>query len=147
MTDTHATRDRHPSRRDVLKSAALAAAGTALAASPRAGAAPASGEQLVPARDSATNRPDPWRGLKLGLASYSFRKLPLDTVIKGMQRVELKYVSVKDFHLPLKSTPDERRAVAQKLKDAGITPLSCGVIALEKPDDFRNAFEYARDLG
>jgi sugar phosphate isomerase/epimerase len=64
-----------------------------------------------------------------------------------MQRVELKYVSIKDFHLPLKSTPAERRAVAAKLKDAGITPISCGVITMEKSDDLRGPFEYARDLG
>src|SRR5206468_2883318 len=71
---------------------------------------------------------DPWHGLKVGAASYSVRKLPLDEAIKAIQRVGLKYVSIKNVetHLDLKSTTEQRRAVAQKFRDAGITPLSCG---------------------
>ena len=149
MTDPTPPRHPFPDRRRVLKAAAVgAAAWFGLGKADVCGAAPASGERLVPAPAPSTRPADPWRGLKVGLASYSFRKLPLDTVIKGMQRVELKYVSVKDFHLPLRSTPEERRAVAQTLKEADITPLSCGVIAMKNdPAELRNAFEYARDLG
>ncbi len=88
----------------------------------------------------------PWLGLKVGLASYSFSKLPLDAAIKGIRRVGVNYVSIKDAHLPLKSTAAERKAVVQKFRDAGITPLSCGVIGLSGDESqLRNAFEYARD--
>jgi inosose dehydratase len=88
----------------------------------------------------------PWLGLKVGLASYSFSKLPLDAAIKGIQRVGVNYVSIKDAHLPMKSTAAERKAVVQKFRDAGITPLSCGVIGLSGDESqLRNAFEYARD--
>jgi inosose dehydratase len=90
----------------------------------------------------------PWRGLKVGLASYSFSKLPLDAAIKGIQRLGIEYVSIKDAHLPMKTTAAERKAVVKKFRDAGITPLSCGVITL--PDDeakVRSAFEYVRDVG
>ena len=90
----------------------------------------------------------PWRGLKVGLASYSFSKLPLDSAIQGIRRVGVNYVSIKDAHLPLKSTALERKTVAQKFRDAGITPLSCGVITLTNDEtQVRNAFEYARDAG
>jgi hypothetical protein len=74
---------------------------------------------------------DPWRGLKVGVASYTLRKMSVEAAIKAIQRVGLKYVSIKDFHLPLKSTLEQRRAVAQKFKDAGITPLSCGNVSME----------------
>jgi inosose dehydratase len=88
----------------------------------------------------------PWQGLKVGLASYSFSKLPLDAAIKGIQRVGVNFVSIKDAHLPMKSTAVERKAVVQKFRDAGITPLSCGVIGLSGDESqLRNAFEYARD--
>src|SRR5215813_8347663 len=91
---------------------------------------------------------DPWRGLKVGVASYTLRKMPLEPAIKAIQRVGLKYVSIKDFHLPLKSTLEQRRAVAQKFKDAGITPLSCGNVSMENNEgEIRQAFEYARDIG
>lgn len=91
---------------------------------------------------------DPWRGLKVGVASYTLRKLPLDACIEAIQRVGLPYVSIKDFHLPMNSSPDERRTVARKFRDAGITPLSCGVVTMQNSEaNIRQAFEYARDAG
>jgi sugar phosphate isomerase/epimerase len=90
----------------------------------------------------------PWLGLKVGLASYSFSKLPLGAAIAGIRRVGVNYVSIKDAHLSLKSTAEERKAIAQKFRDAGITPLSCGVITMPNDESqLRNAFEYARDAG
>jgi inosose dehydratase len=91
---------------------------------------------------------DPWHGLKIGVASYTLRQMPLDAAIKAIQRVDLHWVSIKDAHLPMKSTADERRAVAQKFKEAGITPLSCGNVGMQNSEEnIRQAFEYARDTG
>lgn len=91
---------------------------------------------------------DLWHGLKIGVASYTLRKIPLDMAIKDIQRVGLKYVSIKDSHLAMKSSPEERKAVAQKFKDAGITPVSCGNVAMKNDEaNIRAAFEYARDIG
>jgi inosose dehydratase len=91
---------------------------------------------------------DPWKGLKIGIASYTFNKFPLDETIEMIRGLDLHYVSIKDAHLPLKSTAAERKAVAQKFRDAGITPLSCGNITMtDDPANIRNAFEYARDAG
>ena len=91
---------------------------------------------------------DPWRGLKVGVASYTLRKLPLPAAITAIQRVGLRYVSIKDFHLALNSTTDERKAVAARFKEAGITPLSCGNVTMQNDAaDVRRAFEYARDVG
>jgi sugar phosphate isomerase/epimerase len=91
---------------------------------------------------------DPWKGLKVGIASYSFSKLPLDVTIDTIRGLGLHYVSIKDAHLPLKSTAAQRKAVAQQFRDAGITPLSCGNIGMSDDEaEIRNAFEYARDAG
>lgn len=91
---------------------------------------------------------DPWKGFKMGIASYSFRKLSLENTIKAMQDLDLKYISIKDFHLSLKSTAEERRAVIDKFKQAGITPLSCGNITMENDEaNVRHAFQYAKDCG
>jgi sugar phosphate isomerase/epimerase len=91
---------------------------------------------------------DPWLGLKVGIASYTYNRLPLEAAIKGINRVGVNYVSIKDAHLPMKSTSEERKAVAKKFRDAGITPLSCGVVTMnDNESDIRNAFEYARDAG
>ena len=119
-------------RREAIKAGALAAAGWPLVGRGAAEAASADG----------------WRGLKAGVASYTLRKLPLDAAIAAIQRVGLSYVSIKDFHLPLTSTAEERKAVAAKFKAAGITPLSCGNITMQNDEaNIRQAFEYARDTG
>jgi sugar phosphate isomerase/epimerase len=119
----------------------LAAPGTALAPfvwfSRRSHAQPPGGSHA-----------DPWLGLKVGIASYSFNRLPLEAAIQGVRRVGVHYVSIKDAHLPMKSTADQRKAVVQKFRDAGITPISCGVVNMtDDPAQIRNAFEYARDAG
>jgi sugar phosphate isomerase/epimerase len=120
-------------RREAIQTVALAAAGLPLATG---------------RRGEAATLADGWRGLKAGVASYTLRKLPLDAAIAAIQRVGLSYVSIKDFHLPLKSTAEERRAVAAKFKAAGITPLSCGNVTMQNDEaNVRQAFEYARDTG
>lgn len=87
-----------------------------------------------------------WKKFKVGIASYTFRKLNVDNTIKAMQRLGLNYISIKDAHLPLNSTTTERRAVIQKFKDAGITPLSCGNITMQNDEgEIRRVFEYAKD--
>jgi sugar phosphate isomerase/epimerase len=91
---------------------------------------------------------DDEQNFKIGVASYTFRKLSVEDTIKAIKRLNLHYISIKDFHLSLDSTSGERKAVVQKLKDAGITPLSCGNITLQNDEkDIRRAFEYARDCG
>lgn len=127
------------SRRRILKAGLLAAFGSSLA--PKASASPLIGienetdEKVV-------------HDFKLGVASYSFRKLSLEDTIKALQRLGLHYISVKDFHLSLNSTTAERQAAMQKLKAADITPLSCGNITMENDEqNIRRAFDYARDCG
>jgi sugar phosphate isomerase/epimerase len=101
-----------------------------------------------PARAAAPESGDPWRGLKIGIASYSLSKLPLEAAIAAIRQVDVHYVSIKDAHLPLKSSTERRKEVAQMFRDAGITPLSCGNITMSDDEsEIRNAFEYARDAG
>lgn len=128
-------------RRHMLKAAALVAGWPAA----RALSLPLAAATPTPASPAVA---DPWRGLKVGVASYTLRKLPLDAAITAIQRTGLHYVSIKDFHLPFTLTAAERRAAAQRFKDAGITPLSCGNVTMQNDAaDIRRAFEYARDAG
>lgn len=130
------------SRRTLLKSAAVSAAGLPFLS----GVSLAEDQKDLLGPDVAPAQSDRWKGLKVGVASYSFRKLPLDQTIAGMKRVDLHYVSIKDVHLPLKSTTDERKEVSQQFRDSGITPISCGVITIKDEASARQAFEYARDI-
>jgi len=125
-------------RRELLEGLALGAGG--LSVTGLAGTSTAS-----PAREG--DRGD-WRGLRVGVATYSLRELSLEDAIAAIRRVDLAYASIKSFHLPLESDPEQRQGVAAQFQAAGIAPLSCGNITLKNdPADVRRAFEYARDAG
>jgi sugar phosphate isomerase/epimerase len=124
------------SRRQLIKSGAVAIIGT-----------PMFFNRNYNDHDNVPGK-DPWRGMKAGVASYTFRKFSVDDTIKAMKRLDLSYISIKDFHLPLDSTTEQRRSVVKKFKEAGITPVSCGNITMKNDEaDIRRAFEYARDCG
>ena len=129
------------SRRNVIRTGLLAAVGTTIVQ--KSSALPARNEEIKYA-----NEKDPWRGFKAGISSYTFRKMSLENTIAALQKLDLKYISIKDFHLSLKSTAAERQAAVEKLKAAGITPLSCGNITMDNTEEsVRNAFQYAKDCG
>jgi len=91
---------------------------------------------------------DPDHGLKLGLTSYTLRKFSLDQAISMTREAGLKYISLKDMHLPLKSTPVERREAHKKVEAAGLVLMGGGVIYIKNnEDEIHDAFEYAKDAG
>jgi inosose dehydratase len=91
---------------------------------------------------------DPFDGLKVGVASYSLRNFKLDQAIAMTKQLGVKYITLKDMHLPMKSTPEERREAAKKVKDTGLTLMGGGVISMNnKEDEIRGVFEYAKDAG
>jgi inosose dehydratase len=126
------------SRRHVIKTGFLAAFASSLTSG---------SEAMELFKDhNETDDNDKWMNFKVGIASYTFRKFSLDETIKAIQRLDLHYVSIKDFHLALNSTAAERKAVIQKFKAAGITPLSCGNITMQNDENnIRGIFEYAKD--
>ena len=126
-----------PNRRQFIK---LAGAGAAASLISTAAASAEPDKQAV-----KTSVPP--RRIHLGLASYSTRKFSLDETLKIAERVELRYLCLKDFHLPMASTPKQIAAAAKKVKAAGIGLYGCGVIYMRKPEDVRNAFEYAKAGG
>ena len=93
---------------------------------------------------------EPWKGLKVGVATYTLRELPIEDAIKAVQRVGLKYVSIKNVknHIDLSHSSEERKRRAQMFRDAGVTPLSVGNVSMRSGEaDIRKGFEYARDIG
>jgi inosose dehydratase len=87
-------------------------------------------------------------GLKLGMASYTFRKFNLDQAIAMTKQAGAGYLSIKDFHLPYKSTPEERKDARQKIEAAGLVLISGGVIYMKNSEEeIRSLFEYAKDAG
>ena len=81
---------------------------------------------------------------ELGLASYTLRKFDLDKTLAMTNRVGLKYIAFKDFHLPLDSKPERIKEVVKKVKDAGLELYGGGVIYMKNEREVNNAFEYAK---
>ena len=96
----------------------------------------------------AKKRTEEFHGLKIGLASYSTRNLSVDDTIACCRRTGVKHIALKEAHLKLTSTAEERAAVRKKFSDAGIEIVGCGVIYVKNDEaEIRRAFEYARDIG
>ena len=124
------------SRRGVLKAAALSAAYSAVAplASLRA--------------ESSASDDKQFRGLRVGVASYSLRSFSLTETLQDIKRLGVRYVSLKEVHLPLNSTPEQRKQARQQAEDLGLSITSCGVIYLKSDERLmRQAFDYVRELG
>jgi sugar phosphate isomerase/epimerase len=91
---------------------------------------------------------DPFHGLKMGLTSYTWLKFPLEQAIAMTKQVGAKYISLKDVHLPLKSTPEQRHEAHKQIEDAGLTLMGGGVIYFKNNEaEIQNVFEYAKDAG
>ena len=102
------------------------------------------------AQNTSPEAGDPWMGLKVGVATYTLRDLPIEEAIKAVKRVGLKYVSIKNVknHIDLSHTPEQRKERAQMFRDAGLVPLSVGNVSMRSGEaEIRKAFEYARDIG
>lgn len=110
-------------------------------ASLTAGAAFSRGGALAPQPSSD--------GLKLGVASYSLRKFNRTAAISMIRQLHTRYVNIKEFHLPIKSTPDEIAAGRKEFESAGLIILGGGNVSFQNDDEaeFRHKFEYAKLAG
>ncbi len=63
------------------------------------------------------------------------------------RRLGLKRIALKSVHLPLESTEEEIKAVAEKVKEAGLELYGCGVVYMQNEEAVHRAFDYARTAG
>jgi sugar phosphate isomerase/epimerase len=87
--------------------------------------------------------------LRLGIASYSFRKFPREKAIEMAKVLRTPYVNVKSFHIPYELSPAQTRAAAAEFAAGGLQIVGGGVITFQEDSDaeVRRYFEYARNAG
>jgi sugar phosphate isomerase/epimerase len=83
----------------------------------------------------------------IGFAGYSFVKFNLDQSLDMMKQLQVKYLSVKDFHLPLNSSSAQMGIIKKKITDHGIVPYTVGVIYMKSKKEVDRAFDYAQAFG
>ncbi|HMF72733.1 MAG TPA: sugar phosphate isomerase/epimerase family protein [Flavitalea sp.] len=84
---------------------------------------------------------------QLAMAGYTFRYFDVDQSIAMMKRTGVKLLSIKEFHLPLDSSPEKIKEVKDKFNAAGITIYAAGVIYFKTKEEVDRAFNYAKNLG
>lgn len=87
------------------------------------------------------------KALTLGMASYTFRKFPLDQALAMTRRLGLEKIAFKSMHLPLDSSPEQIAQVIQKAKAAGLDVYGCGVVYMNTEAEVQQAFDYAKAAG
>ena len=128
------------SRRDALKTAALATV-----ALPAFMASMASAAEVAPSAPGG-KRTSP---LRLGVAGFTFAKLSVEEVIAALKIVGLDAFTPYKTHVPWSDgTPEQCRAVVQKFTDAGIAVTSTGMIDLTNDEAAaRRALDNVRAAG
>ena len=98
-------------------------------------------------------RPDPQpapeteENFRLGIAGYTFVNFDLETTLETLEKLDVHYLCIKDFHLPLKSTEDQIAEFHAKLEDAGVTGYAVGPLYMRSEEDIDLAFDYAKRVG
>jgi inosose dehydratase len=83
----------------------------------------------------------------LGIASYTFRLFPLDKVLEMASRLGIRKLTLKDMHLPLRSSEEEIRSTLEKISHAGLVLASAGVVYMKSEEEIHDAFAYAKMAG
>lgn len=122
----------------------LRGAGVALAA--------AFGRRLIPTEARAAEGALPAEGrdrdsFRLGMAGYTFVKFKLEPTLEMLKKLDVHWLCIKDFHLPLKSTDAEIAAFHEKCRSYGVTGYGVGPIYMGSEAEADEAFAYAKRVG
>ncbi len=115
-----------------------------------AGLLAASAVPLLVGQNSCTNsapQKDPDAKFNLSVAGYTFAKFDIDETLEVLQQLDLHYLCIKDFHLPMTSTDEEIAAFKAKLAAKNVTGYAAGPIYMKTEAETDAAFDYARRVG
>ena len=85
--------------------------------------------------------------LPVGIAGYTFNKFDLEKSIAMMKRIDVKNLSLKEFHLPINSNDEKIKSVMAQFAAAGINVYAVGVIYMKTKQAVDDAFAYAKKVG
>jgi len=91
--------------------------------------------------------PETGEKFKLGMAGYTFANFDLDKTLDVMQKMDMHYLCIKDFHLPLNSNATQIAEFHAKLAEKGVTGYAVGPIYMRSEKEIDDAFAYAKRVG
>jgi sugar phosphate isomerase/epimerase len=102
---------------------------------------------LVSAYSAPVQKPFGGEPFRLGIAGYTFKEYTVEQAIEMMKRLNVSFLSLKDFHLPYNSTQEQINEVLHKFSNAGISVYTLGVIYMKTKEFVDQAFNYAKMAG
>lgn len=95
-----------------------------------------------------TGKNDPYRGLKVGVHTYSLRKFSFADAVRMTKDLGVRYIGLNPVHLLLDSPPDRLEDAKVHIEDSGLKLLACGVVSFDADHvKSRHVFEYAKTMG
>lgn len=97
---------------------------------------------------AAQAQTDEYHGFKVGLQSYTLREFDETTALQQTQKLGLHYWESFRNHIPISTVPGYLAEQKAKLKDAGVTLLSYGVVSFDANETkAREIFDFAKAMG
>ena len=84
---------------------------------------------------------------KIGVAGYTYRSYDIDQTLAFLKSMEVHYLSIKDWWLPLDSTKEQMDAFKAKCREYDVNPYILGPIYMRSEADVDRAFAYAERYG
>ncbi|WP_339756118.1 sugar phosphate isomerase/epimerase [Algoriphagus aquimarinus] len=91
--------------------------------------------------------PETGESFKVGIAGFTFAKFDLDKALETLKAVDVHYLCIKDFHLPMTSSDEEIAAFHAKLKANDVVGYAVGPIYMKTEEEIDRAFDYAKRVG
>ncbi|MBR3441510.1 MAG: sugar phosphate isomerase/epimerase [Bacteroidales bacterium] len=85
--------------------------------------------------------------MKIGVAGYSYREFSIDETLAMLQSMDVKYLSIKDWWLPLDSTKEQMDAFKAKCASYGVDGYILGPIYMKSKAEVDRAFAYTERYG
>ena len=98
-------------------------------------------EEAAPKTTAADNK------FHLSCADWTFHNFDIDTTLQTLQKCDIHYLCIKDFHLPLDAADEQIKAFHAKCAEYGVTGYGVGPIYQNTQEEVDRAFAYARKVG
>ena len=85
--------------------------------------------------------------MKIGVAGYSYRNFSIDETLAMLQSMGVKYLSIKDWWLPLDSTKEQMDEFKKKCASYGVDGYILGPIYMHSKEEVDRAFAYTGRYG
>ena len=98
-------------------------------------------------KNSTLKTPHPEEPFHLGMAGWTFHKFDLQKTLETMKQLDVHYLCIKDFHLPLNSSDEDIANFHKKLAEYGVIGYGVGPIYMKSEAEADRAFAYAQRVG